>query len=923
MPAKVIRVRGARTHNLDDVDLDLPREAWTVVCGRSGSGKSSLVLDTLGAESHRRFLGTWRGARAPALLDPAARPDVDRIEGLPPAVTAGFTALGPGPRQTLGTITEVSHALRMLFARAGRPYCPTCGVEVGARTRGEITAALLARPEGTRWILLAPRGHGPQALEDASRDGFVRVRVGGDAVARIEDVDAEAVDSATRVEVVVDRLVVRAGAAERFAASVDQGLDLGGGVLRALAADADVAEAMRELTYADRPYCGRCDVAWPRLTPATFSFNSPAGACPTCEGRGTISTLDPERVLPRRLRLRRVLPHLRPHLPRGTIDALAKRLTRTWKQAKRTPQDRVSDLSESVRARLLNGAARTPGLLDLLGEIAVPDVLASREPCPACDGRRLTPFACAARLDATDGRIVTLPTLEALPLDELDEVLRGVELSGAEGALAEPARADARARIEFLRDVGLAYLSLERAGATLSGGELRRARLAAACAARMSGLLFLLDEPTAGLHPADREPLRVRLRRLVEEGNTVVCVEHDPETLLAADYVVELGPGAGVAGGRVIASGSVEAFLASKDAATASVLRAVPPAPRDAPRHPAGRIEVEGARGHNLKDVSASFPLRGLTCITGVSGAGKSTLLLDVLAPAVRSVLDRAPFPTHRLDACRGLEPVERLSVARGAPPRHPRATPGTVLGVLPALRRLFAATLEARTRGWAPSRFSRHVAGGRCEACRGVGERRVALRDLAPVHVTCDACDGTGFDRETLKVRVKGLSMADVLALPLEGAGTLFRDIPTVARPLAAATDVGLGYVPLGEPTNRLSGGEALRLRLAAALGRGGHSPTLYLLDEPSGGLHPSDVADLTKVLLGLGQAGHCVVCVEHDVRIVRAADHVIELGPGPGEAGGRVVYEGPPAGLLLAPDSPTGAALGADAERAARGGS
>jgi excinuclease ABC subunit A len=911
MSAKAIRIRGARTHNLDDVDLDLPREAWTVVCGRSGSGKSSLVLDTLGAESQRRFLGTVRGARGSELLDPARRPDVDRIDGLPPAVTAGFTARDPGPRQTLGTLSEITHALRVLFARVGQPRCPTCADVVQARTRNEITAALLDLPEATRVVLLAPRGRGPGALGDAGRDGFVRVRIGNGPIQRLEEVDAAAVDADARVEVVVDRLVVKGGAAERFAASVDQGLDLGGGVLRAVVDGSEVSPDDR--TFADRPYCGRCDVAWPRLSPATFSFNSPAGACPTCEGRGTVPVLDPERVLPRRMRLRRVALHLGRHVGNAAREALERRLARAWKQAGLQPGDRVADLPEAVRTRLLAGTSRTRGLLDLLGTAEAPPVLTTPRACDACDGRRVGPFARAVILDPDRPSETTLPALEALGLDALDALLASLPLPGAAGALAAPARDDARARIAFLRDVGLAYLSLDRAGATLSGGELRRTRLAAACAARMSGLLFLLDEPTAGLHPADRGPLRTRLRELVDEGNTVVCVEHDVEMLLEADHVVELGPGAGAAGGRVIAAGDVRTFLASPDAATAAAIRAVPPPPRARPRHQAGRIEIEGARRHNLRGVDASFPLHGLTCVTGVSGAGKSTLLLEVLAPAVRSILDRAPFPTDRVDACRGVDGLDRLSVARGAPSRHPRATPGSVLAVLPPLRRLFAATLEARTRGWAPARFSRHVAGGRCEACHGAGERRVALRDLAPVEVVCDACEGTGFHRDTLKVRVKGLSIADVLALPLEGAGTLFRDIPTVARPLAAATDVGLGYVPLGEPTSRLSGGEALRLRLAAALGRGGHTPTLYLLDEPSAGLHPADVDHLAQVLLGLAGSGHTVVCVEHDASLVRVADHVVELGPGPGDAGGRLVYEGPPAGLLACDASPTGAALDA----------
>jgi excinuclease ABC subunit A len=490
--------------------------------------------------------------------------------------------------------------------------------------------------------------------------------------------------------------------------------------------------------------------------------------------------------------------------------------------------------------------------------------------------------------------------------------LRALVLPGAAAALAAPALEDAAARLRFLEEVGLGYLAPARAADTLSGGELRRARLAAACAARMSGLLFLLDEPTAGLHPADRPRLRQRLRSLVEEGNTLVCVEHDPEMLLHADHVVELGPGAGVRGGRVLASASATKVLKAASTPTAAALARAPTPPRAEPRHGAPDVHARGVTFRNLRDVAFSFPSRGLTCVTGVSGAGKSTLLLDVLAPAASAAVGRRPLPAGRLRALEGAGAFDHVSEARGSPARHPRATPGGVLGVLAPLRRLYASTLEARARGWAPARFSTHVKGGRCEACRGTGERTVALRDMPEVRVACDACGGRKFTRETNQVRVKGLSIADALDLPIEGAAVIFRDLPRVGSALRAASDVGLGYVPLGEPTSRLSGGEALRLRLAAALGRGATSRTLYLLDEPCAGLHPDDVAHLLRVLLELAAAGNAVVAVEHHPQMIREADHVIELGPGPGEAGGRVLHQGPPAGLLAVPGSPTAAYLG-----------
>jgi excinuclease ABC subunit A len=501
--------------------------------------------------------------------------------------------------------------------------------------------------------------------------------------------------------------------------------------------------------------------------------------------------------------------------------------------------------------------------------------------------------------------------LEALPVEALRRRLSALALARPAESIAAPAKAEALERLGFLEEVGLGYLALGRGGGTLSGGELRRARLAAACAARMSGLLYLLDEPTAGLHPSERPALRRRLRALVEEGNTVVCVEHDPETLREADWVVELGPGSGADGGRLLASGPAAAVVAEARTPTARALaRPLPPA-RTAPRREGPWVRVREASHRNLRAVTVEFPASGLTCVTGVSGAGKSTLVIEVLAPAARARLDGTRFPRRRLRGLDGTEAFDRVSAASGAPSRHPRATPGSVLGILPPLREVYAATLEARARGWGPARFSPNLPGGRCDACRGTGERRVALRDLPEVRVPCETCGGRRFAVETERVRVKGLSIADVLALTVARAAEVFRDLPRVGRPLAAAAEVGLGYLPLGEPTSRLSGGEALRLRLAAALGRGGRTRTLYLLDEPTAGLHPDDAAALLALLLRLAAEGNAVVAVEHHPLLIREADHLIELGPGPGDAGGRLVYAGPPAGIARVADSPTGRLL------------
>ncbi len=808
-PAPAILIHGARTHNLRDLDLRLPREAWTVVCGVSGSGKSSLVVDTLGAESRRRFLGTQqRGAS----LDGLPRPDVDRIDGLPPAVSVGFSARRPGVRNTLGTLTEVTHALRALFMRAALPHCPRCAAPVEASSREAVSETLLQWPEGTRVVLLARRGSGQEALATIAKDGFVRARVDRGPVERLEAIDEAAVAAEARVEAVVDRLVVKPTAGDRFAASVDQAFTLGDGRLLALRLEAGAEPT--EFAFADRPWCGACDLVYPPLSTALFSFNSPQGACPTCEGRGA----------------------------------------------------------------------------------------ADADPCTVCAGTRLAPYPRAARLAGS-----SLPELEALTIRALHTELRELPLSESQAALTRPAREDALARLAFLEEVGLGYLAPARAGDTLSSGELRRARLATACAARMSGLLYLLDEPTAGLHPADRGPLRERLRALVEEANTVICVEHDLDTLRHADHLVEIGPGSGPRGGAVLAEGAPAEVLASADSPTAQAFRRPPTELQAAPRHDGAWIAFTGAARHNLRDLDGRFPARGLTAVTGVSGAGKSTLALECLAPAALACVQGEPLPADTLRTLTGMDAFDRVVRAGASAPRHPRATAGSVLRVLPPLRALFAQTLEARARGWEAARFSTHVPGGRCSACKGTGRRTVVLRDLPEHRIACDVCGGRRFRAEMDRVRVKGFSFADVLALTVQEARQVFRDLPRVYRPLAAADDVGLGYVPLGEATTRLSGGEALRLRLAAALGRGGHTRTLYVLDEPCSGLHPTDVSHLIDVLRKLTDEGNAVLAVEHHLELVRRADHVLDIGPGPGAAGGGLLYAGPPAGLVAVADSPT----------------
>lgn len=904
MTTRPIEIRGARTHHLKDLSLDLPRERWTVVCGVSGSGKTSLVLDTLGAESYRRFLGTLERGAGPESI---GKPDVDRIDGLPPAVSAGFSARAPGPRETVASVADVLASLRTLFARAATPHCPRCDAVIRAVSPGRTIGRLLAHPEGTKIVLLAPRGTGEEALAAARRDGYVRVRIAG-RIVRLDE--GEAVAGATDpVEVVVDRLVVKPDAHGRFAEAVDQASRIGGGVVRASIERPSGADARPvEESFADRPFCSACAVAYPALSPASFSFDAVAGACPACGGLGTTPSPDPERVLPREARLSRAWAHVAPALVAEERPALRRAFLRAVTEAKLTPRDRVAGLPEDLRARLL-GTVDGDGLLGALVRRGRFTRFALDAPCEACKGARLSPYPAAARLGA-----FTLPQLLAASIREARALLAALEWSGAEGALARPVRDDVLARLVFLDEVGLSFVSLGRRAASLSSGELRRTRLAAACAARMSGLLYLLDEPTMGLHPSERAPLRARLRRLVDEGNTVVAVEHDPSSLLAADYVVELGPGAGIAGGSILEQGRTKDVLARATAPIARALaeRATTPArkrtPRPAPTH---WITLVGARRRNLAGIDATFANPGLTCVTGVSGSGKSTLVFDVLGVAARAVLARAPFPSEWLVRLDGLGAIDRVASSEGRAAAHPRATAGGVLGVLDPLRGLFAATVEARARGYGPRRFSTHVDGGRCAECRGLGVRAVRLRHLPELAAPCDACEGRRFRPETLEIRVKGLSIADVLEMPVARAAEVFRDLPGVGRPLAAAADVGLAYVRLGEATDRLSGGEALRLKLAAALGRAGRGRTLYLLDEPCAGLHPTDVVHLVKVLRRLADGGDAVVATEHHAALILEADHVIDLGPDAGALGGRVVVEGTPAEVAAHRPSRTGAYL------------
>lgn len=811
----VIRVRGARVHNLQGLDVDVPLDRLVVFTGVSGSGKSSLAFDTIHAEGRRRYIESLSVAARP-FLDRIERPDVDLVEGLPPTVALDQRPGPPSRRSTVGTITEIHDFLRILFARTGLPHCSKCRRAIRRQSPEEIVDTVLALPEGRKLMVLAPlvrgrKGEHLAAFDAIRRDGLLRARVDGEII-EVRDTPKLAKTKSHDIEAVVDRLVVREGIRPRLAESVDRALKLGDGTITlTIAGDDNAGWADRVLST--RYGCPDCGVGLAELEPRTFSFNSPYGACPKCDGLGVLG-------------------------PEG------------------------------------------------------PDALAV---CPDCSGARLRPEARAVTLD---GRAIH--ELTAMSITELIPWLDALAFSPPLDQVGPVLLDEVRPRVRSLDRVGLGYLTLDRGADTLSGGELQRVRLAGQIGPGLVGVAYVLDEPTVGLHPRDTERLLDCLRELRARGNSVLVVEHDEAVIRAADWVIDLGPGAGPDGGRLVASGTPADLDRGPGPHTG--------APAETPETPlktAGPqswITIVGARAHNLKGDAARFPIGGLTCVTGVSGSGKSSLVLDVLGRAG----DRGPVPFERIE---GIEAFARVVLVDQTPiGRTPRSTPATAVGVFDEVRRVFAQVREAKVRGFKASRFSFNAPSGRCEVCRGHGVRRIGLHFLPDLFVRCDACEGRRFNRATLEVRYKGKSIADVLALRVDAALRLFDAVPKVRRGLNALHEAGLGYVTLGQSSTTLSGGEAQRVKLAAELGRQSSERTLFLLDEPTTGLHRTDVRRLLGVFRGLIEQGHTLVVIEHNLDVIRAADWVIDLGPEGGDEGGHVVVMGTPATVSACPAGITG---------------
>jgi len=928
-----ITVVGAKQHNLQDVTISLPRGKLVVLTGPSGSGKSSLAFDTIYAEGQRRYVESL-SAYARQFLEQLPKPDVERIDGLSPAIAIEQRPLSKSPRSTVGTVTEIADYLRVLFARAGVPHCPSCGKKIEAQTVQQIVDRIVSLGDGARIVLLAPvcrarKGELRLELERLRREGFVRARIDETIVDLGDEIELDR-QKPHDLDVVVDRVVLKEGIKGRVTDSVELALKLGEGRLL-VQQDSDGGEPHEPFWLSERFACVDCGISLPPIEPRMFSFNGPHGACPACDGLGSRTVVDPERVVgdPERTLREGVL------LAWGSRAsvALATELARAIEATGVDPDVPWKDLPDENKNALLFGAkgkkksayvgivARLEARLESdedhddetdddpdASEGAVADDELGRfcvtRKCAACNGRRLRPEALAVKLGGKD-----IAQLGAMPLCDLRPFVaalgRGLgdagpeQFSAKELAVAEPLLRAVAARLGFLIDVGLDYLTLDRSAQTLSSGEGQRIRLATQIGAALVGVLYVLDEPSVGLHARDNARLIEAQVRLRDLGNSVIVVEHDREAILAADHVVDMGPGAGVYGGRVVSAGSPQDIMDDPQSVTGPYLSGARklPIPKTRKKKPKLQISVEGARAHNLKNVTAAVPLGLLVCVTGVSGSGKSSLVVDTLLPAARSRLYSASAPIGECDAVKGLEHVDKVVSIDQAPiGRTPRSNAATYTGVFSLLRELYATLPEARARGYKPGRFSFNVKGGRCEACQGDGVLRVEMHFLPDIFVTCDTCAGRRYNRETLEILYRGMSIADALDLTVEQAQTAFEAIPRVRERLDALRRVGLGYLTLGQPATTLSGGEAQRVKLARELARKATGATLYVLDEPTTGLHFTDIEALLLALLSLRDQGNTVLVIEHNLDVVACADWVIDMGPEGGTGGGEIVVCGTP---------------------------
>ena len=932
-----LRIRGARTHNLKNISLELPRNRLVVITGLSGSGKSSLAFDTLYAEGQRRYVESL-SAYARQFLQLMEKPDVDLIEGLSPAIAIEQKASSHNPRSTVGTVTEIHDYLRLLFARVGTPYCPEHGIALRAQSVSQMVDQVLAFPEDTKLLILAPviadrKGEQAGLLDELRAQGFTRVRIDG----KVHELDAAPQlrkNVKHSVDVVIDRVRARADAKQRLAESLETALRHADG--RAIVVEVD---ARKEHLFSAKFACPRCDYALAELEPRLFSFNNPMGACPRCDGLGAVEFFDPKRVI----------AHPNLSLASGAIKGWDRRnqfyysmLQSLAKHYRFDIEQPWEMLPEPVQRTILHGSGKEKIAFHYLPErgrasvkehafegvipnlerryretdsVVVREELAklrNTQACPDCGGTRLRREARHVKLADR-----TIYEISALPLGKTSAFFKDLRLEGAKGQIAERIVREIANRLEFLVNVGLDYLALERSAETLSGGEGQRIRLASQIGSGLTGVMYVLDEPSIGLHQRDNARLIDTLKRLRDLGNSVIVVEHDEDAIRAADHVVDMGPGAGEAGGRVIAEGTPDEIVANPESLTGRYLSKKIsieiPRLRNRPDRK-NQILIKGAKGHNLKEVDLELPLGLLVCVTGVSGSGKSTLINDTLYAAVaRHLYGSATDPAPH-ESIAGLENLDKVvSVDQSPIGRTPRSNPATYTGLFTPIRELFAGVPEARARGYDAGRFSFNVKGGRCEACEGDGVTKVAMHFLADIYVPCDICHGKRYNRETLDIRYRGRNIHEVLEMTSAEAAEFFSAVPSIARKLQTLIDVGLGYVRLGQSATTLSGGEAQRVKLSLELSKRDTGRTLYILDEPTTGLHFHDIQLLLNVLQRLRDAGNTVVVIEHNLDVVKTADWIIDLGPEGGDGGGRIVAAGTPEEIAASPASHTGRYLAA----------
>ncbi len=926
-----IVIRGAREHNLKNLSLEIPRNRLVVITGVSGSGKSSLAFDTLYAEGQRRYVESL-SAYARQFLEQMEKPDVDSIEGLSPAISIEQKSVSKNPRSTVGTVTEIYDYLRLLYASIGVPHCPRCDTVVRPQTVQQMVDRILSLPEGTRLVLYAPyvrgkKGEYKKQLQQMAREGFVRARIDGHLVELSGAPPNLDKQKKHDIDVAVDRLVVKPGIEQRLADSVETALKVGHGLLVA------APQGLPEETLSQNYACANCGAGLTEVTPRLFSFNSPYGACPTCSGLGTLMGIDAEALVVDRER----------SIPNGALAPWPSG-PKSWRSRMLETLARQMGFSLALPWRKLPAAARQvilygsgeeemtfkleskrssyswrgsyEGLVPSLerrhketdsatirGEI---ERFMTVRPCESCGGRRLKPEALAVRVADR-----TIDRLAALRVGELRGFFAALPLDERERSIAGKVVQEISDRLGFLDDVGVGYLSLERASATLSGGESQRIRLATQVGSKLMGVLYVLDEPSIGLHQRDNARLLATLRGMRDLGNSVLVVEHDEETIRAADWVIDLGPRAGVHGGEVVAEGTLTAIEGEPRSLTgrylSGALEVAVPSRRRAPGP--RRLRVRGARHNNLADLTVEVPLGMVVVVTGVSGSGKSSLVNDVLYQALARHFYRAAERPGEHDSIDGLEHLDKvIDIDQSPIGRTPRSNPATYTNLFNPIRELMARTPEARARGYKPGRFSFNVKGGRCENCKGDGQIKIEMHFLPDIYVTCEVCGGRRYDRETLAVRYKGLNIAEILDLEVEKAHELFKPIPPIERILRTLNEVGLGYIKLGQPATTLSGGEAQRVKLARELAKRSTGRTLYLLDEPTTGLHFDDVGKLLAILHGLVEKGNTVVVIEHNLEVIKTADWVIDLGPEGGAAGGRLVAEGTPEDVAEVEESFTG---------------